>query len=173
MRFVEICRFLLSDTVDLMPVWYSQNNHIREWSKLYMSQNTACPWKRGPWKILTNMMLHPWISSSGLVWLNNLVKLCFSSPKITHLFRQFRPPTEDFLSNTPTQPPHSRRMRIFSHPQSAQFFVVVAACRTRDLKSILLHRPGVRRLSRRITEEVFRRRMKQSKQVSNFWTWKT
>ena len=30
---------------------------------------------------------------------NNLVKLCFSSPKITHLFRQFRPPTEDFLSN--------------------------------------------------------------------------
>ena len=70
----------------------------------------------------------------------NLVKLCFSSPKITHLFRQIRTPTEDFLSNAPTQPPHSRRMHIFSHPQSAQFFVVVAACRTRDLKSILLHR---------------------------------
>ena len=79
-------------------------------------------------------LMDPWISSSGLVWLNNLVKLCFSSPKITHLFRQFRPPTEDFLSNAPTQPPHSRGMRIFSHPQSAQWvFVVVAACRTRDL----------------------------------------
>ena len=43
-------------------------------------------------------IFNSWISSSGLVWLNDLVKLCFSSPKITHLFRQFRPPTEDFLS---------------------------------------------------------------------------
>ena len=95
---------------------------------------------------------------------------------------------EDFLSNAPTQPPHSRWMRIFFHLQSAQFFVVVAACRTRDLKSILLHRnhrelctlwmekkkkrhpAGVRRLSRHITEEVFRRRTKLSKQASNFWT---
>ena len=70
------------------------------------------------WLLLVhNDFFNPWISSSGLVWLNNLVKLCFSSPKITHLFRQFRPPTEDFLSNAPTQPPHSRGMRIFSHPQ--------------------------------------------------------
>ena len=35
------------------------------------------------------------------------------------------------------------------------------------------HPAGVSRLSRRITEEVIRRRTKLSKQVSNnFWTWK-
>ena len=199
------------------------------------------------------------------------VKLCFSSPKITHLFRQFRPPTEDFLSNVPTQPPHSRGMRIFSHPQSAQFSYVGETGRafgtrlkekmkdaekvnsmrytrasrkdsveevhksavtdhiaeqnhvidwekdsnkqTRWIREAIwirkrgakvlnrdegvyclshvydklleqqrtvhsvdgknTHPSGVRRLSRRITEEVFRRRTKLSKQVSNFWTWKT
>ena len=31
------------------------------------------------------------VTDKGLV--NNLVKVYFSSPKITHLFRQFRPPT--------------------------------------------------------------------------------
>ena len=72
------------------------------------------------------------------IQLNNLVKLCFSSQKITHLFRQFRPSTEDFLSNAPTQPTHSRGMRIFSHSQSAQFFVVVAAGRTQRTKNCAL-----------------------------------
>ena len=65
----------------------------------------------------------------------NLVKLCFSSPKITHLFRQFHPPTEDFLSNAPTQPPHSRVMRIFSHPQSAQMYDCFSFITTADAVS--------------------------------------
>ena len=53
--------------------------------------------------------------------------------KTTHLFRQFRLQMEDFFSNAQTQPPHSRGMHIFPHPQSAPFFVVVAAGRRTKL----------------------------------------
>ena len=55
----------------------------------------TCPTVKPAWQIKTKklskvsnlnntVVLFPWISSSGLVWLNNLVILCFSSPKITH-----------------------------------------------------------------------------------------
>ena len=48
----------------------------------------------------------------NMTWFNNLIKLCFSSPKITCL-DSFVLPTEDFLNNALTQPTHSHGMHIF------------------------------------------------------------
>ena len=82
----------------------------------------------------------PWISSSGLVWLNKLVKLCFSSPEITHLFRQYRPPTEDFLSNADNS--------ATSLPRDAYFFpstecTVLCCCSSLSYIGALLRKSSV------------------------------
>ena len=43
-------------------------------------------------------------------------KLCLQVQYFTHLFRRFRPPTEDFFSNASIQPLYSPRMCIVSYP---------------------------------------------------------